>query len=105
MTDVAEMLVRGRASTATHASIADQLGRLAWEGQDNGASIHKTLEGWIENGDQERAAVALAYDEALLFESPEQMNAALDRLAARLPALGADIEIRRGWLRDNFSVR
>lgn len=105
MTNIAEMLVRSRAPTATPASIVDQLGGLVWQGHDNGTCIHIELEGWIEHGDEERAAIALAYDEALLFGSPEQMNAALDRLAVRLPAFGRDIGARRDWIRDNFSSR
>jgi hypothetical protein len=102
MTDIAEALFRNRAATATPASLADQLSKLVWQGADNGASIHKELEGWIERGDQERAAVALAYDEALLFGASERMSAALDRLAVRLPALGPNIEVRRAWLHENF---
>lgn len=102
MTNVAETLFRNRVSAATAALLADQLGRLAWQSADNGASIHKELEGWIEHGDEERATIALAYDEALLFGALEQMSAALDRLAVRLPALGPNIEVRRAWLRENF---
>jgi hypothetical protein len=76
---------------------------LVWQGSDNGASIRKELEGWIERGDEERAAIALAYDETILFGSPEKMNAALDRSVARLPQLTPNIEARRGWLQENFS--
>lgn len=53
----------------------------------------------------ERAAVALAFDEGLLFRSPEQMSAALERLEVRLPQLGQNIEARRSWLRENFGSR
>ncbi len=103
MTHIAETLFKNRESTATPASIADQLGRLVWQGADNGASIHRALEGWIEHGDEERAAIAIAYDEALLFGSLEQMIAMLDRLAVRLPRLRTSIEFRRSWLQENFS--
>jgi|KBSMisStandDraft_5_1062788.scaffolds.fasta_scaffold1557092_2 hypothetical protein len=103
MTNIAEILFESREPTATPQSLADELGRLVWQGTDNGASIHRELEGWIEHGDEERAAVALAYDEACLFSSPEQISVALDRLAARLPKLGPQIETRRHWLRENFS--
>ncbi|GGA29625.1 hypothetical protein [Dyella nitratireducens] len=102
MTDVAEMLFQSRSPTATPDSLADQLGRLVWQGTDNGASIRRELAEWIEHGDAERAAIALAFDEGLLFWSPEQMSAALDRLAARLPQLSQNIEARRSWLRENF---
>ncbi|ULU23189.1 hypothetical protein [Dyella terrae] len=105
MTNVAEALFRNRKPNATASSIADQLGKMVWQSADNGASIHKELADWIEHGDEEHAAIALAYDEALLFGSPEQMSVALDRLAVRLPELGPEIEVKRGWLRGNFSGR
>jgi len=102
MTNIAEALFRDRAAATTPASLAEQLSRLVWRGADNGASVHKELEGWIERGDQERAAVALAYGESLLFGTSEQMSAALDRLTVRLPELVPNIEARRAWLRENF---
>lgn len=105
MTNVAEMLFESRRPVATPDALAEELGRLVWQGDDNGASIHRELEGWIEHGDEKRAAVALAYDEACLFISPEQMSAALECLAARLPKLVPQIEIRRDWLQENFSSR
>jgi hypothetical protein len=105
MTNVAEMLFQNKSQTATSESLAEQLGQLVWEGSDNGVSICRELEGWIEHGDAERAAVALAFDEGLLFRSPEQMSAALERLEVRLPQLGQNIEARRSWLWENFGSR
>ncbi|RUL70510.1 hypothetical protein [Dyella choica] len=102
MTNVAEVLFQSRSPTATPDALADQLGRLVWQGTDNGASILKELAEWIEEGDAEHAAIALAFDEGLLFWPPDQMSAALDRLAVRLPQLGQNIETRRNWLRENF---
>lgn len=105
MSNVAEMLFQNKSPTATPESLADQLGRFVWQGTDNGTSICGELEQWIEHGDAERAAVALAFDECLLFRSPEQMSAALKRLAVRLPKLSQSIEARRSWLRENFGSR
>jgi hypothetical protein len=105
MTNVAEMLFQNKSPTATSESLADQLGRLVWQDTDNGTSICRELEEWIEHGDAERAAVALAFDEGLLFRSPEQMSAALERLEVRLPQLGQNIEARRSWLLENFGSR
>ena len=105
MNDGAEMLFHRRSPTATPDALAYQLGRLMWQGTENGASIRGELAEWIEHGDAERASIALALDEGLLFRSPEQMSAALDRLAVRLPQLRQNIEAKRSWLRENIGDR
>lgn len=105
MANVAEVLFQSRNPNSTPDSLADQLGRLIWGGTDNGSSIRRELEEWIEHGDEDRAVVALAFDECTLFGSPEEMSAALDRLAVRLPQLSTNIEARQNWLRKNFSGR
>jgi len=60
---------------------------------DNGRSIHETLESWVVSGDLERARVALAYDEALLFRSAGEAKDAWSQLSFRFPQFQSDCEI------------
>jgi hypothetical protein len=84
---IAEQIFERRAKSVKPEWLADLYGRLVWLLDDNGADTLETLRRWVESGDLERARVAVAFDEAFLYLTRDEMVAAFARLTARFPEL------------------
>ena len=84
---LAEHIFAERVPGAKPEWIADILARLVWLTADNGAGICASLKTWLSGESEERAAVALAFDEVFLWESDAEMEAILSRIEARFPSL------------------
>jgi hypothetical protein len=63
-----------RAPAAKPEWIADVLARLVWLTGDNGAGICHTLRQWLAGRNEEKAAVALAFDEVFLWNTEVEME-------------------------------
>ena len=85
----AEFLFKHRGNNTDPLWLADVLGHLVWLTEDNGHLIHQTLESWLVSGDLERAKVALAYDETVLFADVPDAKRVYSALSARFPELQA----------------
>ena len=88
-TPSADEVFRDQAGHATVEEIAETLGRLVWDGYDNGTQIFRTLEAWLAGADREKVAVALAFDEAFLWQSTDEMERLLAGVESRFPEFAA----------------
>ena len=91
MQNLANFLFEHRAKNVEPSWLAQVLGRLVWLAEDNGSSIHQTLEEWLAGDDIEKIKVALAYDESLIFVTHKQAVEVYSSLATRFPMLQASI--------------
>jgi hypothetical protein len=89
---IAERIATEAAPQTSPLVVADLLSILFWSSSDNGASIRRTAEGWLEACiDEWKIQVAL-HLESYPFLEAEKMRATLEKVAARFPALRAPCE-------------
>lgn len=85
--DLADHIFLKRVPSAEPEWIAELLARLVWLTDDNGHEISNSLRRWLAEGDLPKVEIALAFREVWLWNTREEMNAALCQVEARFPTL------------------
>jgi len=84
---LADHIFSEREPTAKPEWIAEILSRLVWLTADNGAGICHALRQWLAGENEEKAAVALAFDEVFLWSTETEMKGILSNVEAKFPGL------------------
>lgn len=84
---LADHIFAERASGVRLDWIADVLAFLVWLTRDNGAAICQSLRAWLAGDNEEKAAVALVFDEVFLWNTEAEMNELLSNVESRFPRL------------------
>ncbi|MBX3628005.1 MAG: hypothetical protein KF892_23555 [Rhizobacter sp.] len=89
---IADRIAAEAALQASPLVVADLLSILFWSSTDNGASIRRTSEGWLEECNDEWKVQVALHLEAYPFVEVERMRGSLAKVAAKFPALRARCE-------------
>jgi hypothetical protein len=82
---LAERLFSEIPRTVPFEIVAELFDFLAWQTNDNGAAIHRTIEGWLREGRDNRKLLIALNSEAYLFIDDEEMERILSHLAETNP--------------------
>jgi hypothetical protein len=95
MAQIMDTLMNHRATALPPKGLAEVFDRLIWCLDDQGTSLLRVREDWLESGDRDRVEVALAMDEVFPYADPHKMDDVFSDIAMRWPDLaGACDRIR-----------
>jgi hypothetical protein len=90
MQAMADFIVDNSAHGLGAEAVADLFDRMVWILKDNGEALHRVVRRWLDEGtDLRRVQIALAMEEAFLYERRSEMEAAFLQLTLRYPELEA----------------
>lgn len=97
-----ELIFEKRGQSCQPEWLANLFGRLIWLTEDNGAEIMGSLKRWLESDNQEKVQIALAFDEAFLWEDAAEMDRLLAGVLSRFPAEAHQCEVARSQWSKHF---
>ncbi len=87
MSHIMNSLMAHRAELLPPKGLAEVFDRLIWCLDDNGESLLRIREEWLQSDDRDRVDVALAMDEVFPFKDENMMNRVFLRISSRWPDL------------------